>query len=268
MMYEHILFFKGNLSKEELGIEIKKYEEYFKRHNIKVKTFENVGLKKLAYEIRNNKEGICLRYEFSCDGKEIFRLEKFTRENDNVIKFITVQNDKVRDTNINNFYEEIERLNESNLFKAIAEEVVFQLNEASKDRKEIELDIEDVKAISELVLDDDYFNESMNNAVKYAIDEKYIKKKNKERIDHMKRECKYEEIIGEAMEHTTNGNYCIDLRNEYGLDEQKIKEFRELLDNDERVNDVEWSKNGTEADVIFYLENCPNATYEEEEDEI
>lgn len=75
---------------------------------------------------------------------------------------------------------------------------------------------------------------------------------------------KYEEIINIALDNTSNGNWCIDLKNEYELENTEILNFRALLSQDTRVADVEWSEDGTEVDIIFYLEYCPNT----EEDEI
>lgn len=92
----------------------------------------------------------------------------------------------------------------------------------------------------------------------------YVNAKAK-RIEFMKRDCKYDEIISLAMEDTITGNYYIDLENEYGLDKCEIEKFKELLNQDERVSDVEWSDDGSKVDIIFYLENCPNAEHIEEE---
>ncbi len=75
---------------------------------------------------------------------------------------------------------------------------------------------------------------------------------------------KYENIINTALDNTVSGNWCIDLKNEYGLENTEIQYFRALLNQDTRVADTEWSEDGTEVDIIFYLENCPNA----EDDEI
>lgn len=73
----------------------------------------------------------------------------------------------------------------------------------------------------------------------------------------------YQKIINTALESTSNGNWCIDLVNEYGLNKSEIKVFQEFLSKDERVSDIEWSNGNTEVDIIFYLKYCPNA----EEDE-
>lgn len=88
---------------------------------------------------------------------------------------------------------------------------------------------------------------------------------NIEKNETMFNNSEYEKIINTALEDTSNGNSHIDLKNEYGLNKFEINNFRDLLNQDTRVANVEWSKGGTEADIIFYLENCPNAKDDEEE---
>jgi small subunit ribosomal protein S6 len=177
-MYEHISILKGSLSKEEIDEEIKKFIEYFKEHNIEVKTFENMGLRKLAYEINKNKEGNYTRYEFLANELDIPDFERFTRKNENVIKFITIRTEKEITNNI--ILEEIEELDESNLYKAIAEDVVVHLQNKIDDARNIEFDLDDVMDITESILDDDYFSECMSNAISYAIEKKYPEQENEE----------------------------------------------------------------------------------------
>lgn len=91
MKYEHISILKGSLTKEEVEQEIRNYKSFFEKHNIKANVEENLGLKKLAYEIKKNKQGYYLRYEIELEDTKIPELEKYARENDNIIKFITVR---------------------------------------------------------------------------------------------------------------------------------------------------------------------------------
>ena len=69
-----------------------------------------------------------------------------------------------------NIYDEIKRLGESNLFNALAEEVIYQLDNNSTEN--LELTVENVKDIVNNILDDDYFNDNLNNCVQYAIENK------------------------------------------------------------------------------------------------
>lgn len=77
---------------------------------------------------------------------------------------------------------------------------------------------------------------------------------------------KYENIIQEAMKDTNNGNFCFSFQNIMSQDELKL--FVQLLQQDNRVADVEYNEKKKEIDVVFYLENCHNLDIEKcEEDE-
>ncbi len=94
MKFEHISILKGSLSEKEANDEIKKYDDYLKEHNLEVTSFENLGLKKLAYPIQKNNEGIYIIYNFNCEKKDLKVLkdfENFTKENNNTLKFINVR---------------------------------------------------------------------------------------------------------------------------------------------------------------------------------
>lgn len=50
-----------------------------------------LGIKRLAYEIRENKEGYYIDYYFTTEVKTITELEKYYREEEEIIKFITIK---------------------------------------------------------------------------------------------------------------------------------------------------------------------------------
>lgn len=49
-----------------------------------------LGIKKLAYEVKGNKEGYYINFYFNTEKENVVELEKYYREEDNVIKFITI----------------------------------------------------------------------------------------------------------------------------------------------------------------------------------
>ncbi len=91
MRFEHISILKGNLSEKEANDEIKKYDDYLKEHNLEVTKFENLGLKRLAYPIQKNNEGIYIIYNFNCERNDLDAFENFTKENNNTLKFINLR---------------------------------------------------------------------------------------------------------------------------------------------------------------------------------
>ena len=59
--------------------------------NGKVESVENLGKKKLAYEIKKNKEATYMLFNFEADPNSITELERNYRIMDEVIKFIVVR---------------------------------------------------------------------------------------------------------------------------------------------------------------------------------
>ena len=92
--YESVIIINPNIDKEErlkiiLNIreKISQYAEITKE--------DELGLKKLAYEVKKNKEGYYLCYEFEVkeDKKDlaIQEIERFYRITDEIIKFIILK---------------------------------------------------------------------------------------------------------------------------------------------------------------------------------
>jgi small subunit ribosomal protein S6 len=54
---------------------------------------DNIGIKKLAYRIKEYEEGYYMLFTFNCEPNKIEELEGFYRIEDNIIKFITVRID-------------------------------------------------------------------------------------------------------------------------------------------------------------------------------
>ena len=52
-----------------------------------------MGMKKLAYEIRKNKEGYYIVIYFEADASIISKLERYYRITENIIKFLIVRKD-------------------------------------------------------------------------------------------------------------------------------------------------------------------------------
>lgn len=94
-IYEHesIIITKPNSNIESI---IGAYKSYFESiaNNVEI---ENMGIKKLAYEIKGLSEGNYVIFRYEAEKDKIGELEKNFRLDDNVIKFITVRYDAVID---------------------------------------------------------------------------------------------------------------------------------------------------------------------------
>ena len=88
--YESIMIVTPTMNdKQQKEIE-NKYTKLI-NENGKVESFENLGKKKLAYEIRKYKEGFYMTFNFESEASFISELERQYRIDDNVIKFIVVR---------------------------------------------------------------------------------------------------------------------------------------------------------------------------------
>ena len=90
--YESIIII--NPSVEESGIKalIKKFSDLINKHG-KVESVEELGKKKLAYEVKKNKEGYYVLFNFESKPSEIEELERNYKITDEVIKFIVIRKD-------------------------------------------------------------------------------------------------------------------------------------------------------------------------------
>ncbi|MBQ9298552.1 MAG: 30S ribosomal protein S6 [Clostridia bacterium] len=88
--YESVIII--NPSVEEQGIKslIAKFTDLI-NSNGKLEKVEEVGKKKLAYEIKKNTEGYYVVFNFEAKPESIAELERVYRITDEVIKFIVVK---------------------------------------------------------------------------------------------------------------------------------------------------------------------------------
>lgn len=88
--YESIIIINPNV--DEAGV--KTLEEKFTgliNENGKVESVEHMGKKKLAYEIKKNKEGTYMLFNFEAKADLITELERIYRITDEIIKFIVIR---------------------------------------------------------------------------------------------------------------------------------------------------------------------------------
>lgn len=65
---------------------------------LQISQFENIedlGVRKLAYEIKGNKEGYYIEFTYKSKTSNIVELEKYIRENKQIIKFLTIKENEI-----------------------------------------------------------------------------------------------------------------------------------------------------------------------------
>ena len=88
--YESIIIINPNCTEEAVKALENKFTGLI-NENGKVESVENMGKKRLAYEIKKNKEGIYILFNFEAKPDFIKELERVYRITDDVIKFIVVR---------------------------------------------------------------------------------------------------------------------------------------------------------------------------------
>ena len=91
--YESVVIINPNLEVEAIKALISKISDLINT-NGKVNSVEELGNKKLAYEIKKNKEGYYVVIKFEAKPELITELERVYRITDEVIKFIVVKEEE------------------------------------------------------------------------------------------------------------------------------------------------------------------------------
>lgn len=91
--YESVVIINPSLEVESIKALISKISDLINT-NGKVNSVEELGNKKLAYEIKKNKEGYYVLIKFEAKPELIAELERVYRITDEVIKFIVVKEEE------------------------------------------------------------------------------------------------------------------------------------------------------------------------------
>ena len=88
--YESVIIINPSVDEEGIKALIKKYTDIINNDG-KVESVDEIGKKRLAYEIMKNKEGYYTVFNFEAKPELIAELERNYRIDDSVMKFITVK---------------------------------------------------------------------------------------------------------------------------------------------------------------------------------
>ena len=90
--YETVMILDCNISEEDRKNAIEKIKNYIEK-NGEIRKTEDIGKRKLAYEVKKNKEGYYYIIEFTTNPENITELERIYRITDEILKFIVVRQD-------------------------------------------------------------------------------------------------------------------------------------------------------------------------------
>lgn len=88
--YESVVIINPNVEENALNELTEKFSALINNDG-KVEQVNNLGKKKLAYEVKKNKEGYYVVFDFEANPSLIAELERNYRITDEVIKFIVIK---------------------------------------------------------------------------------------------------------------------------------------------------------------------------------
>lgn len=92
--YESVIIINPKLEEKDIKETIDKYQKMMKEFAKRDVIVNEIGEKKLAYEIQKNKTGYYVIFNFYSEYENIAELERNFRIDDNVMKFITVRQEE------------------------------------------------------------------------------------------------------------------------------------------------------------------------------
>ena len=96
--YESVLVFRQDLTESQVKEKAAKFSEIIKELGGDVKSTEFWGLKNLAYVIRKNRKAHYVMLNVELDGSKITELERRSRIDEDVIRFLNVRVDELAST--------------------------------------------------------------------------------------------------------------------------------------------------------------------------
>ena len=90
--YESVIIINPSVDEEGIKGLIAQFTDLINKHG-KLEKADELGKKKLAYEVKKNKEGYYVVFYFEAETSLISELERIYRITDEVIKFMTVRVD-------------------------------------------------------------------------------------------------------------------------------------------------------------------------------
>ena len=90
--YESVIIINPSVDEEAMKALVAKYTDIINNEG-KVESVNEIGKKRLAYEIMKNKEGYYTVFNFEAKPELIAELERNYRIDDSIMKFITIRNE-------------------------------------------------------------------------------------------------------------------------------------------------------------------------------
>jgi len=95
--YETMFIVKPTLTQEETEAQIELVKTTIEKNGGEVKATDDMGSRKLAYEIAKNKRGHYVVYYFTAPTESIIEIERNYRINENILRFIFIKSESKKE---------------------------------------------------------------------------------------------------------------------------------------------------------------------------
>ncbi len=95
-MYELLSIIKPNIDSEEFDKETAKIEEAISSLGGKVISSDKMGRKKLAYEIKDFRDGYFVVNNFEMEPEQVTKFNRQLRLNENILRIILVETSEIK----------------------------------------------------------------------------------------------------------------------------------------------------------------------------
>ncbi|DAB39650.1 MAG TPA: 30S ribosomal protein S6 [Sulfurovum sp. UBA12169] len=95
--YETLFVVKPTLTEEEIASQITKVKDVLAKEGAELVATQDMGMRRLAYPVEKNNRGYYTVLYFKAAGAVIQELERNLRNNEDIIKFLTVKYTKQRE---------------------------------------------------------------------------------------------------------------------------------------------------------------------------
>ena len=89
--YEMMYILRPDLTEEQVEQETNRYRELLNEYNVEDLQIQNLGRRRLAYEIGKHQDGIYVQMNYTGNGKQVAPLERAMRLSDEVIRYLTIK---------------------------------------------------------------------------------------------------------------------------------------------------------------------------------
>ncbi|HBN09499.1 MAG TPA: 30S ribosomal protein S6 [Cyanobacteria bacterium UBA8530] len=91
--YETMYIIKPQLEEEAIDAVVKKFDDHIVKNGGVVEKIEKKGKKRLAYEVKDHRDGFYVLMNFQLDPGQITELDRAFKLSDEVIRHIVVRNE-------------------------------------------------------------------------------------------------------------------------------------------------------------------------------